>query len=162
MREGGHAVGGAAMGASASRAQKRPFPAFAPANAQRDAVFLLSLRSQCAHWLWQSARRRHLTDIEILPCRGENCGFALPVAEQAKTQLPQRSKNRRIREARTVFRAPQGVYGLPRRCAPRNDTGGGCACSPRRIRMTQISARRRFAPPLRRERFVLHGKKDKT
>ena len=41
------------------------------------------------------------------PQRGD-CGLALPVAEEARAQFPQRSKKRRNSEARTVFRAPQG------------------------------------------------------
>ena len=60
-----------------------------------------------------AVRQRMSVGADQRPVRGSfpqqgDCGLALPVAEEARAQFPQRSKKRRNSEARTVFRAPQG------------------------------------------------------
>ena len=56
------------------------------------------------------ARKRREVGSSCLPLRG-NCGFALPVAEKAKTQLPQRSEkwSKRTREHFSGYRKADGV-----------------------------------------------------
>ena len=65
------------------------------------------------------AAETSVSPAESFPQRG-NCGLALPVAEEARPQLPQRSKNARKSETRSIFREPQGgqaAVAVPRKAA---------------------------------------------
>ena len=52
------------------------------------------IANQCSHWCGNP--------FSCLPLRG-NCGFALPVADEAKPEFPQRSKNASKRMCAAFF-----------------------------------------------------------